>query len=125
MIITAFIVLGGLLAGTIAAAIALGYKAGSAKGDLTVARDAGGRAIAAALNSEASADERIRRKDLVISGLKAKLRGLREKLQSDPDPAVRGSVAVDSIIELLAEFQNVDDADPGSDHEAGQVSPSE
>ncbi len=119
----ALIILALLLAGTVPAAIAMGYKAGTLRGDLTVARDAGRRSIKAAKDSESSATERIRRKDLVISGLKAKLRGAREQLQTHPDPAVRGALALDSIVDLLSEIENVveDDTDPGSDHEAGQV----
>lgn len=123
--IAAIVILSVLLAGTIAAAVAMAYKVGAVRGNLTVAQDASGRAIQAAIDAEESAGERIRRKDLVIAGLKAKLRSIRNELQNDPDPIVRGSTALDSVLSLLAEFQNTDDPDPGSDNPAGQVSPSD
>lgn len=120
----ALIILALLLAGTVPAAIAMGYKAGALRGDLTVSRDADKRSIKAAEDSEESATERIRRKDLVIAGLKAKLRVARDQLQTHPDPAVRGALALDSIVDLLSEIDNTDDdTDPGSDNKAGAMPP--
>ena len=121
--IVAIVILSLLLAGAIAAAIAMGYKAGSIRGDLTVAQMSADISIKAALECEESAEEMIRRKDLVISGLKSKLRSIRNELQNDPDPTVRGSSALDSVLSLLQEMQASDDADPSSDHKAGSLPP--
>jgi hypothetical protein len=117
----AIVALALLLAGTVPAAIAYAAKYGRTRGDLTVSRDERRRAINAAGASETDANERIRRKDLVISGLKAKLRGLRDDLKTHPDPIVRGSVALDSIVGLLQELQAGDDSEPDSPNEAGAV----
>ena len=117
-------------AGSAGAAITLGVKFGSVKGDLTVskadllaAQTAVDLAAKAVSDSEAADQERIRRQDLVISELKGKLGGLRDDLQNHPDPFVRGNVAIDSIAGLLSEMQATQDRASGGDQGPGSVSP--
>lgn len=111
------------LVGATGAVGVLGYKVGTLRGDLTVAREASRQAIEAASLAEEAANERGRRSSEVIEQLKAKTRSLRDDLFSHPDPGVRASHAFDSILGMLSEAEGEDDADPDNDNDAGEVSP--
>ena len=119
--IAVVVILALLLSGTVPAAIALGYKAGKLKGDLRVSQGFASRAVKASIEAEEFASERIARKDLVIDGLKLKLQSLRDEMQNHPDPVIRGSIALDSVLGLLSEMQNTGDPETRDPDKAGRM----